>query len=231
MEEKNLQKVTSYKTKYQLAYETLREAIINGSLRPGQSLVVTELAEQMGLSRMPIREAMKRLEAEGFVTVTPHKVAVVTGLSPEDVAEVFIIRESLEGMAARLASQRITPENLASLRERVAQMEAEMRSGDYPMYGRLNRGFHRYICHLSGNKRLVSLLNEIWDANDRFRALFVMVPRRVAASLDEHQEILEVLAAREPDRAEEIMRRHVRLAGQSLLAQVQAGANQQLEAN
>ena len=132
-------KVNNYRTLQSLVYEHIRDAILTGRLAPGQRVVAAKIAEEMGVSRMPVRESLRRLETEGLITTVPHKEAVVRRLSAKEMEDIYSVRLVLEGYGGRLAARRITPEEIAKLeetkrqlqggvdRERVARDEAQRR--------------------------------------------------------------------------------------------------------
>lgn len=218
-----------YKTKYELVYETLREAILSGLLKPGEPLVAGDLAEKMGLSRMPIREAVKRLEAEGLVKVVPHHVPVVAEISFREVMESFVVRERLEGLATYLSCENRTDELFAELEKVIGEMESVVAEGKIVHYGRLNLQFHRIIAGGGKNGFLTNMLEENWRINARARIVFAMDPQFARESLEEHREILLALKNGTPDEVERIARRHVKGACDALARQIAEAKNERGE--
>lgn len=192
------------------AYELILDAIDSGALPPGTRLREVELAERFHVSRTPVREALKRLEATGLVVHEPHHGAVVAMLDHGQTVELYQVREVLEGAAARLAASQATPEEIEILREMLAQDHA--RVDDPVALARGNRLFHRQL-HLAARNRFLDTMLE----NMR-RSLLLLAgttlgqPERGPASLAEHGEIVAAIAAHDPDAAEAAARRHIRHA-------------------
>jgi DNA-binding GntR family transcriptional regulator len=191
-------------------YEALRREITDGSLFPGDLLKERELADLYGVSKTPVREALSLLEQENLVKAIPRAGYMVTQLTLRDVQEVHQLRVTLESMAARLAAENITDEELEEL-------EAMTATSD-PEEARLfNRQFHLVIARASGNSRLAKMIEQLLDDTDRWAAIDVA---RLTPSvlLIGHQAELEALRTREPDIAEKAMREHVQRVYQHLSA-------------
>lgn len=197
---------TKYKAKAELAYEEIRDAILNGSLKPGDRLAMDELGTVLQVSRMPIREAIKRLEVEGFVTVMPHKGVVVASAVVEELTEMLSVRAVLEGFAASEAAQLARPEDIANLETLCAEMDGLVDGKDDDRRLLNNREFHEAICDIAGNQFLKKILAKIFDSIQRYR-IQVKAARAVA---EQHREIVNAIANRDTDRAERTMRQHVR---------------------
>lgn len=217
-----MKKPPPFKTKAQLAYEYLRDAIISAALKPGTRVMPSQVAEELGVSEVPVREAFRMLESEGLLEITPHVGAQVTAIKPEEVEEVFLIRTVLEAFAARTVAGRYPPEGLDHLRELLADMERAVAAGDFVLYGRLNTEFHRSIYSATPFGRLRKLIYELWDSNERSRSVFLMVPERVAQSLAEHKQIVEALELGDGRQVEVLLRHHKGRSFAELLEQVEA---------
>lgn len=199
----------------------LAEAIMSGELAPGSKISEPEMAKRYGISRAPLREAIRRLEERSLVTRVPRQSARVIALTPERIHQVFVIREAIEGMAAREAAARITGEEIARLQASLErQRAASSESGAYP-FKTLDTDYHGAIAQASRNEFLIKFLRE------DYQALVEICRRRVRAdagrsrqSLDEHRRIVEALAARDADLAEMLMRRHVAASREHLLKQL-----------
>jgi len=196
----------------------LSEAIMSGEMAPGSKISEPEIAKRYGISRAPLREAIRRLEERSLVTRVPRQSARVIALTPERIRQVFVIREAIEGMAAREAAARITDEEIARLRASLErQRSASGESGAYP-FKSLDTDYHGAIAQASRNEFLVKFLREDYQAlveicRRRQRAS----PERSRQSLVEHERIVEALAARDADLAEMLMRRHVAASREHLL--------------
>jgi len=199
-------------------YEALKQAIVRGRLAPGQRIVEAQVAELLNISRTPLREALLRLEAEGFVERVTSGGVRVRGLSLEEIRELYAVRSVLEGLTAREATERITNEQLESLANLIRQIE-EADSGASPdvhRIARLGEEFHQIILEASGNRKCADLLRLLQDHIDRYRQFTIAMPGRGRAAAKEHEALLEALRLRDPEKAERAMRAHVLEAGQWL---------------
>lgn len=188
----------------------LRGRIVANELGYGTKLTEDSLAKELGVSRTPVREAFNRLAQEGLVTVFPGRGAFVATLSFSDMVQLLEIREVLEGMAARLATSRITKTSLEKLRR---QMEVEIRKSagnEYTGYLDVDRQFHEAVIFASGNQHLSQLMKSLRDRIQMLRHRSVILPGRAHKSFQEHLQIIDALAARDPDLAEERIRTHIR---------------------
>ncbi|WP_117236610.1 GntR family transcriptional regulator [Thermus sediminis] len=200
------------------AYRALRRAILARQYPPGTRLVVRELAEALGLSPTPIKEALAALAREGLVQAMPHKGYQVPAPSPRDVREIYELREALEGLAARLAAlrgERTLGERLEALLR--TQEEAAGR-GDLEAYGDLDLAFHRTLWEASGNERLRQAAENLNGLVRLLISTTAALPGRLPASLVEHGFILEHIRTKDPEGAENAMRHHVRQAWNALEA-------------
>ncbi|MCX5242269.1 GntR family transcriptional regulator [Streptomyces prunicolor] len=185
---------------------TLRQDIIAGRLRPGDRLVERELAERFGISRVPVREAIRALVAEGFVHFETPRRTVVRRLTPNDVRELFELREALEVYAAGLAATRATPEDLAEVAELLDRAAAATEAGDAEVITDVNSRLHDSIVTIAGNTLLTAALEPVagrlrWMTrrNEEWPQLLV-----------EHRELYEAIASGDPDRARAHALAHVR---------------------
>ncbi len=213
-------KLDSYKPLREVVFETLREAIINGVLRPGERLMELQLAEALGVSRTPVREAIRKLELEGFVVMVPRKGAYVAGISLKDITNVFEVRAALEGLAAGLAAERITEEELEEL-ERILVEKAEIiEKGEVARFVECDTRFHDVIYRVSRNQRLVQILSNLRDEINRFRSVSLAYPGRMREALEEHRKIVEAIAERDVSLAQAAALEHIENAENSLLEAV-----------
>ncbi|MEU1176085.1 GntR family transcriptional regulator [Streptomyces sp. NPDC005820] len=184
---------------------TLRQDIIAGRLRPGDRLVERELAERFGVSRVPVREAIRSLVAEGFVLFESARRTVVRRLTPDDVKELFELREALEVYAAGLAAARATPDALTHLRELLDQAATATAAGDAETITDVNTRFHDAILAMAGNSLLISVMEPV---DGRMRWL-TRQNEEWPQLLTEHRELYDALASGDPDRARAHALRHV----------------------
>jgi DNA-binding GntR family transcriptional regulator len=194
--------------------ERFRALILTGEYGPDERLVEEQLAERLGVNRTPVRQALAMLEAEGLVEVTPNRGATVCSFSVEDVWDIYHLRAALEGHAARRAAGRITPGELARLRDLTEEMEGLAgRFEDHEEETRalvgLNQEFHGIIVEASRNKRLHRLIERTVEIPLIFRAFFWYTPHERVIPNHYHRQILEALNKGDADRAGIIMREHV----------------------
>jgi DNA-binding GntR family transcriptional regulator len=189
--------------------EELREAIIELRLRPGDPLREAALAQQLGVSKTPLREAFARLEQEGLVETTSFKGAVVTGYSERDLNEIYELRALLEGAAARAAAERSTPETLGALSDLVVRSRELRESGDLGGLAGLLEEFDVLVYAQVSNERIGALIENLRAHLTRIGKLTESIPGRVEASVEEHAAIVDAMAAHDPDEAERLMRVHI----------------------
>lgn len=189
--------------------ETLREAILEGRLAPGQKLSVPELARQMGVSRSPVREAVLQLVGEGLAVERTRRGVVVANLNVRDLGEIYEVREVLEALAVRLAAQRARPEQLRAMQDVLQRQRQAIASRDPQLYSQTNQQLHTLISQSSGNPRLQRILALLFgEMQLAFRTLSNN-PAHTMRGHQEHCRIVEALEARDPDAAEAAMRRHL----------------------
>jgi DNA-binding GntR family transcriptional regulator len=181
---------------------------VQGELSPGERLRSDALAGELGVSRTPVREALRKLEAEGLVAVSPRLGLIVRELSEEDLAEMFVIREALEGTAARLAAENARQSELADIRELLEDMEAVCKRGELQAFRELTAEFHLLVCRAAHNARLLRILKDLQDQVRHLKTSTLFVEGRAAEALQEHRNLLLALEARDPERAEAVARAH-----------------------
>ena len=205
-----------HRTLAEKAYETLRAAIVTGRLRPGARLPIEELAVHLDMSPMPIREAVRRLDAGGLVENVPHRGARVTELSVTDLAEVFEVRMSLEKLAVRRAAARFTD---ARAREAQALLEAlEDRPNDTSVAtSQAHMAVHFALYEAAGSAWLLRLIRPAWQVSERYALEWPEV-RQLQARAGEHREILAACMASDPDRAAMALYEHLATTANNLAA-------------
>jgi DNA-binding GntR family transcriptional regulator len=197
-------------TKGEKLYQELKEEIIAGKLRPGERLLLSDLALRYQVSPMPIREALQRLQQDNFVTIVPHVGARVVSPNLQDFKELAAIRTELEPFAARLAVLFIEESSVRKLEELVQAMETSIQENNKRRYSSLNREFHTTLYAASQNKQLFSLILNIWDKSKISGRIFAVWEGigRYTQSLQDHKEILAAIVAKDPDKAATIIRTH-----------------------
>jgi len=205
-------------TKSELAYNRVREKILSGEFPPGSVINQTVLAGAIGISTTPLREALRRLKAEGLVELDAHRDARVTELRAEEARDLVEMRGSLDPLAAALAAQRRTRTDLAEIRDALGWLTPLSGNPGYEQLLR-HRRFHRAIYLASHNDLLIETLEGLWDKADRYRRLALEVDRPAEANAktaEEHQLLLDHIAVGDADAAAGVMREHI---GSSLGAQ------------
>jgi DNA-binding GntR family transcriptional regulator len=183
----------AYRTKTELVHATLRSAIMRCELQPGARLIIDDISESLGVSHIPVREALNQLQSEGLVTVIPHSGATVSAVSPGDVAEIFSIMEGLEMVATRLAAERASDEDLAALAAMLEPMDAAVAEQELERWAELNIEFHRAIATITGMPMLGEMMNRVLDRWDRVRRYVRVLPTRMAEAQQQHHDIVQAL--------------------------------------
>jgi DNA-binding GntR family transcriptional regulator len=208
-----------HETREELAYRHICKALVGGQLAPGQRIVASAVAEAAGISRIPVMQALRRLESEGFVRITPHKGVVVAGLSPADFRERFLLMAALEALCVREANGRIAPAILKRLRALQREIVAARAARDTARAVAADGAFHRLLWEASRLRQVLQILNNAWDRGEYYR--LIMHARRggfAAESIAEHEAILEALEAGDIERAPRAVETH-RLRAMDRLAQ------------
>ncbi|MFT3963998.1 GntR family transcriptional regulator [Propionivibrio sp.] len=203
----------------------LEELIMRGELQPGDRLPEQQLADTLGVSRGPLREAIRTLEGRRLLERTPHAGVRVVQLSLDDLEQLLAMREALEGMACRQAAEQMTVHEIRGLRETAARIERLIDEGPQPMFsGQLDSDFHLQIAIGSRNQWIRRLLCEdLYSLLRLYRLHAVRQPDNIAlVTAREHHAIIDCIHARDPDGAERAMREHVRHSRDRLLAQIRA---------
>lgn len=204
----------NYKPLRDVVFESLRTAILEGKLKSGQRLMEVQLAEQLGVSRTPIREAIRKLELEGLVIMLPRKGAYVADMSFKDLIDVLEIRASLEGLAASLASGRRRDEDIEGLEKLAREFEESVKSGDIEEVLKKDVEFHEYIFSLANNKKLHQIINSLWEQVHRFRVTYVSDYEASLSLVEEHNKILEAIKEGNCELAKIYATEHIELAEQ-----------------
>lgn len=200
----------TFQTKNDMVYNALKEQIVTGEIMPGERITVMQVAEEFGVSAMPVREALKRLQQEGLVTITPHAGAQVVKCDDKQYQEITQIRILLEPYAAMLATPRLDEQDMEHLEKMLDEMESCVDSGDNLTYSELNTKFHQYIYSCCGNATLIETINSLWEKTRMSKNVFLMERSRMALSIEEHKECLECLRRGDPEAVREAFDRHKR---------------------
>jgi DNA-binding GntR family transcriptional regulator len=203
-----------YRTKQEFVYGTLRRAILRCELAPGERLTTQEIADQLDVSLIPVREALQLLQSEGLVEISPHIGASVAPISGSSVAEVFTLLEGLELVASRVAALRMTPEDNDVLAALVAEMDVAVERGDYERWGELNTRLHVAIADNTGMPTLREMTERAFDLWYRVQRCFFseVVLQRVVQSQQDHHAMLGALRGRDEAALEALIKGHNRNA-------------------
>jgi DNA-binding GntR family transcriptional regulator len=224
--------VKERRTKNLVVYEKLRQAILSGALPPGQKLVMASLAKEYGYSETPIREAIRRLESDGYVIFTPHSGAIVTKLNDHELSEIYLIRISLEALATRLAVPYISPSDLNWLKKKNHEMKMAVKKGRYDDLAWLNKSFHLRIYKAAPFPLLYKMIADLWDAFERWPSIFSYVPERAETAIREHDHIIEALETGDVDQADNLMKeqkKNTLKALQNYMVELNTGSPEMLE--
>jgi DNA-binding GntR family transcriptional regulator len=192
-------------------YEAIKSAILVNRLPPGTPLSVPELARQLGVSRSPVREAVQRLIYDGLATHAPNRGAEVSTVDIDDLRQLYLVREQLEGLAALLATEHLDADSLAELRGILAEHEEALGEDaeDISAHIELDRRFHRTLRELAGNPHLTAALEPMAGRSHFALHSLWRSPDAPRLALDEHREIVEAMVAGDPELAAEAARRHI----------------------
>jgi DNA-binding GntR family transcriptional regulator len=204
-----LQDQSTNATTADAVYRALRHGILHGDLAPGERLRSDALATELRVSRTPVREALRKLEAEGLVAHSGSRL-VVRALSEQDLTELFYVREALEGMAARLAAENATPSEIAAIGELLEDMVSVRKRSDVGALRRLTGEFHLLVCRAAHNNRLLQSLQALLDHVRQMQTSTLYGEGRPAEALDEHRALLAAIAGRDGESAERLARAHRR---------------------
>ncbi len=202
-------------------YDVLKQYIVDQRLKPGSKLSVPRLAEQLRVSRTPVKESLERLARDGLVTILSNRGAYVAILHRADVNEIYQMREVLEGLAAGLAAPNVDTKLLLELRRLLSEGEAAVGKGDIWTHANIDLTFHRLIRERAENRRLLRALESLQNQIRVVLRTSATIPGRMEKALAEHRRILSALEARDPTQAEDAARDHVRKIREAVLVHIQ----------
>lgn len=206
----NLQVTTNeYLPLRDVVFKTLRQGILMGELAPGQRLMEIQLANQLGVSRTPIREAMRKLELEGLVVMIPRKGAQVAKISQKGLHDVLEVRNALENLAMELSCQRITAEELASLRTALDDFKSAVQKKDIPLLTQRDVALHDIIYAATKNDRLIAMLSNLREQMYRYRMEYLKNFSSHQSIIEEHEALYEALATHNIEKAKESIHNHI----------------------
>ena len=193
-----------------VVFQTLREAILKVDLRPGERLMELQLAAKLGVSRTPIREAIRMLEQEGLAVTIPRKGAEVARMTEKDMEDVLQIREALDDLAVQVACDKITQEQLERLMATMKNFELAVQAGDLSKIVAYDVEFHDVIYEATDNPKLVILLSNLREQIYRYRVEYLKEKENYPMLIVEHEEIVQALKQKNKERVADAMRNHIR---------------------
>lgn len=192
-----------------VVFHTLREAILKGELKPGERLMELQLAAKLGVSRTPIREAIRMLEQEGLAVTIPRKGAEVAKMTEKDMEDVLQVREALDELAATIACEQMTAEQLDALKNTMREFEEFTKTGNVKKIAEADVKFHDIIYQATGNPKLVNMLNNLREQMYRYRIEYLKDEKNYPVLIREHSEIVEGLMAKDKAKVTAAMHCHV----------------------
>ncbi len=201
--------MSSYLPLRDIVFNTLRQAILKGELAPGERLMEVSLAQKLGVSRTPVREAIRKLELEGLVLMIPRRGAEVARISEKSLRDVLEVRRGLEDLAVELACARITESQIVELKKANVNFENSLTSNDVTAIAEADERFHEIIYRATGNDKLVQVISNIKEQMYRYRLEYIKDSAKRQALVGEHKEIVAALERRNLLEAKERMRRHI----------------------
>jgi DNA-binding GntR family transcriptional regulator len=215
--------VIKHRTLDGLVAEEVRERIVSGALAAGTRIDQQALAEELGVSRMPVREALRHLAAEGFVVLVSHRGAVVAQLSPEEIIELYEMRGVLQGLAARLAIPHLTDKDMKELERLLDLME---KTKDVRKWTKLNQDFHSRMEAPSGAEHLIGLIRRLTQQCAPYMQISVQYLHAEESAVEGHHAIFQACAARDPEAVERRVRDHLTTWGRDVAGYIQQRADE-----
>lgn len=199
-------------------FQSIREDILSGRYEQNTELKEAAIGAELGVSRTPVREALRQLELEGLVTIIPNRGAYVNMITAKDVQDIYVIRSMLEGLCARWATQSITAEQLDSMEETLCLSEYHTSKKNYEKLYELDSLFHEQLYEEGGSRILNHILSDFHDYVKMVRKATISTSSRSVTSTEEHRAIFEAIKERDPDKAEALAKEHVKHTIESIQA-------------
>ena len=203
-----------------VVFNTLRQAILTGELKPGERLMEIHLANRLGVSRTPIREAIRKLELEGLVTMIPRRGAEVAQITEKSMSDVLEVRGAMDALCAELACERITEEELAQLKDACVHFERVTATRDVKQIAKADVQLHDIILQATGNNRLIQLVNNLSEQMYRYRFEYIKDFSQHQRLVEEHRIIYDSLVSRDKERASEAAKVHIDNQRKTIIHQI-----------
>ncbi len=197
--------------------ESIKAAIIKGKFKPGEKISEGDLAQSMGISRTPLREAFRKLENQGFIQIIPRKGAMVTEVSATEAQDLYEIKSTLEGLAARLAAQRMTEKDLERLERINEELKGLIEHEDLEAFYRTHTRFHESFVKACGNSRLAVMISNLNDHFKRFGIVSLTLPGQYEQAIRQHEQIIAAFRRKDADAAEHAVTTNVMTGGLVLI--------------
>lgn len=210
--------MTKFKSKVDIAYDFLIESIVNGKHPPGDKIVISHVAQQIEMSEIPIREALRRLESEGYLELNANQSAIVSEINAEKIEQIFQTNGVLEGFASRLSIDYIKPSGIEALRKQNLKMKDAYVKGNLKEYSNLNDEFHLMIYENIPQKELINFIKDLWRKWTIIKTIFNISPARTQSSYEEHDKIIDMLENKQYDDIEFYVREHKFKSGRIFLS-------------
>ncbi|MDE5746004.1 MAG: GntR family transcriptional regulator [Acetatifactor sp.] len=205
-----------------VVFNTLRQAILTGELKPGERLMEIHLANKLGVSRTPIREAIRKLELEGLVTMIPRRGAEVAQITEKSMNDVLEVRRALDALCVELACERITPEDTEQLKLACETFEAAVKTRDIKKVAKADVELHDIIAQATGNQRLVQLINNLSEQMYRYRFEYIKDISQHQRLIDEHRMIYESIVKKDKEAASQAAHVHIDNQKKAIIAQIRS---------
>ena len=203
-----------------VVFNTLRQAILTGELKPGERLMEIHLANRLGVSRTPIREAIRKLELEGLVTMVPRRGAEVAQITEKSMSDVLEVRRALDVLSVELACDRITPQELLELKKACQNFEHAVHTSDAKRITEADVALHDIIVKAMGNVRLEQLVNNLSEQMYRYRFEYIKDASQRERLIEEHKNIYESIVCKDKERAAQAARVHIDNQEKAIMKQI-----------
>jgi len=200
-----------------IIHETLRNAILDGKIRPGERIVEKEYADRFEISRTPVREAIRKLEIEGLVEYIPRKGVVAKEIDAMDIMEIYLIRRNLESLAIKYVIQNITPAQIRELEDIIFETEEAEQKGDIDSVFQLSKEFNKRLLKAGRMPRLTALINSLQESNERIRRISMSHEERRTGAVKEHKAILQTIKEKDLKKAETLITGHLKKSEETVL--------------
>ena len=205
-----------------VVFNTLREAILKGELEPGERLMEIALAQKLGVSRTPIREAIRKLELEGLVVMAPRKGAEVAEITVDDLTDVLEVRKNLEELAVELSCKKSTEEDINEMKECHENFKRALSSDDLTVMAEADVSFHDVIYRTTGNKRLIQILNNLREQMYRYRLEYIKDEDKRKVLVEEHMILVDAITNRNVEKAKRAIQMHINNQEKTIIENITA---------